>query len=423
MADVKVNIKAVDNTSAGFATANRNLKRFSNSAKQTTQGLLGTISGAGLGSALGSAIGLNLQNIATGIARVLTGVSKEVEDAYVKMTDLSTRRVDLYIGRMRARMTEENLLKQIAIDRSRAEANLANIQGETYQEVTHLMGVAVKGQIMQKELTAMQLVEQQQLLMNIELLDGEEEQVRNRQLDRFDALKEKLKQVEEQTNKAMAPLVGVTLKGREQLEALRAQYGGLLHDLEAIRELDSEDALTEKIEKTTRLGVVATSLHAAELRALQAQKEASKILGQGFERAIVNGEKLSDVLKQIGKDLMQLLIRRSITNPLVDAIGGFNFKSLFGMFGGGKAIGGPVSGGSAYMVGENGPEMFMPTQSGNIVSNSGMSGMGGSTYYIDARGADRSGLARLEQMINQTQASIRPIALASVVNASARGII
>ena len=75
------------------------------------------------------------------------------------------------------------------------------------------------------------------------------------------------------------------------------------------------------------------------------------------------------------------------------------------------------------MVGENGPEMFMPTQSGNIVSNSAMSGMGGSTYYIDARGADRSGLARLEQMINQTQASIRPIALASVVNASARGII
>lgn len=48
---------------------------------------------------------------------------------------------------------------------------------------------------------------------------------------------------------------------------------------------------------------------------------------------------------------------------------------------------------------------------------------GGSTYYIDARGADRSGLARLEQMIQQTQASIQPIALQSVVSASARGII
>ena len=420
MADVKVNIKAVDQTSAGFATANRNLKRFSNSAKQTTQGLLGTISGAGLGSALGSAIGLNLQSIATGVARVLSGVTKEVEKAYEDIEGLSTQRVDLFVSRMRARLTDEQKLKQIAIDRGRAEAKLKEIKQEEYTEAKFLFGEIVGQEKKKKDLTAVQLRDQQQILLNLEILAGEEEQLKNTQIDRLEALKDKLKEVEGQTNKSMAPLVGVTLKGREQLEALREQYGGLLHDLEAIRELDSEDALTERIEKTRQLGVVATSLHAAELRALQAQKEAAKILGQGFEKAIVNGEKLSDVLKQIGKDLMQLLIRRSITNPLVDAIGGFNFSSIFG---GGKAIGGPVSSGSAYMVGENGPEMFMPTQSGNIVSNSGMSGMGGSTYYIDARGADRSGLARLEQMINQTQASIRPIALASVVNASARGII
>tara|TARA_R110000787_G_scaffold42392_3_gene104382 strand:+ start:1060 stop:2331 length:1272 start_codon:yes stop_codon:yes gene_type:complete len=423
MADVKVNIKAVDQTSAGFATANRNLKRFSNSAKQTTQGLLGTISGAGLGSALGSAIGLNLQSIATGVARVLSGVTKEVEKAYEDIESLSTQRVDLFVSRMRARLTDEQKLKQIAIDRGRAEAKLKEIKQEEYTEAKFLFGEIVGHEKKKKDLTAMQLRDQQQILLNLEILAGEEEQLKNTQIDRLEALKDKLKEVEEQTNKSMAPLVGVTLKGTQQLEALREQYGGLLRDLEAIRDLDSEDALTERIEKTKKLGVVATSLHAAELRALQAQRDAAKILGQGFERAIVNGEKFSDVLKQIGKDLMQLLIRRSITNPLVDAIGGFNFNSLLGIFGGGKAIGGPVSGGSAYMVGENGPEMFMPTQSGNIVSNSAMSGMGGSTYYIDARGADRSGLARLEQMINQTQASIRPIALASVVNASARGII
>jgi hypothetical protein len=185
-----------------------------------------------------------------------------------------------------------------------------------------------------------------------------------------------------------------------------------------IGEPQTVEGLERAIELTKELTDVSIKRHAAELQAREGQRQAAQILGQGFEKAIVNGEKFSDVLKQIGKDLVQLVIRRSITNPLVDAISGFNFGSLLG-----RATGGPVSRGSAYMVGENGPEMFFPTQSGNIVSNEKMSGMGGSTYYIDARGADRSGLARLEQMIQQTQASIQPIALQSVVSASARGII
>jgi hypothetical protein len=36
----------------------------------------------------------------------------------------------------------------------------------------------------------------------------------------------------------------------------------------------------------------------------------------------------------------------------------------------GRAIGGPVTGGSPYMVGENGPELFVPGASGMIVPNS-----------------------------------------------------
>jgi len=131
MADVNVNIKAVDQTSAGFATANRNLKRFSNSAKQTTKGLLGTISGAGLGSALGAALGLNLQSIADGVARTLTGVSKEVEKAYEDIERMSTQRADLFEARMSARSTVEQKLKQNAIDQARVLTNLDKIKAKT----------------------------------------------------------------------------------------------------------------------------------------------------------------------------------------------------------------------------------------------------------------------------------------------------
>lgn len=43
-------------------------------------------------------------------------------------------------------------------------------------------------------------------------------------------------------------------------------------------------------------------------------------------------------------------------------------SSLSGLFGGapGRATGGPVTGGSAYLVGERGPELFVPTAAGRI---------------------------------------------------------
>jgi hypothetical protein len=48
----------------------------------------------------------------------------------------------------------------------------------------------------------------------------------------------------------------------------------------------------------------------------------------------------------------------------------------------GKASGGSVSGGSSYIVGENGPEMFSPSSSGYITPNSKLAGAGGITINI-----------------------------------------
>lgn len=44
-------------------------------------------------------------------------------------------------------------------------------------------------------------------------------------------------------------------------------------------------------------------------------------------------------------------------------------KSLQNAFGGARASGGPVSGGVPYLVGEKGPELFVPNGSGSIVAN------------------------------------------------------
>ena len=61
------------------------------------------------------------------------------------------------------------------------------------------------------------------------------------------------------------------------------------------------------------------------------------------------------------------------------AMGGGGGRWGKSIMGGGKAAGGPVTAGTAYPVGEQGPELFIPGTSGNIVANHKM---GGSTTFI-----------------------------------------
>ncbi len=54
-------------------------------------------------------------------------------------------------------------------------------------------------------------------------------------------------------------------------------------------------------------------------------------------------------------------------------------SSVSGQIAGAKADGGPVTGGSTYLVGERGPELFTPNTSGQIIPNHKM---GGGTQYV-----------------------------------------
>jgi hypothetical protein len=69
--------------------------------------------------------------------------------------------------------------------------------------------------------------------------------------------------------------------------------------------------------------------------------------------------------------------------------------SVIGAFGGGKATGGPVAGGTSYVVGEQGPELFTPSASGFITPNNKMGGSTNNIFNITVNGAiDREGTAR-----------------------------
>lgn len=89
-------------------------------------------------------------------------------------------------------------------------------------------------------------------------------------------------------------------------------------------------------------------------------------------------------------------------NPLVKGISG----AISNIFGGGRATGGPVTGGTTYLVGEKGPELFTPQSSGNIIPNNRLSMGGGSTINITVNGAiDSESTARqIVTILNNSQA-------------------
>jgi tape measure domain-containing protein len=149
-------------------------------------------------------------------------------------------------------------------------------------------------------------------------------------------------------------------------------------------------------------------------------RELGLTFSSAFEDAIIKGESFSKVLQGILQDIARIVVRRTITEPLGTAVtsslAGFDFGSIFSGLGtalGGlfRAEGGPVAGGQPYIVGEHGPEWFVPNRSGTVLPN-GMAPGGpviNQSITIDARGADAGVEARLRvlsaQIVRQASAA------------------
>jgi len=96
---------------------------------------------------------------------------------------------------------------------------------------------------------------------------------------------------------------------------------------------------------------------------------------------------------------IQSLISLVANNPVVKGISG----AISSAFGGFRAEGGSVTGGKAYVVGEQGAELFVPSGNGTIVPNGAM---GGSVINVTVNGAiDAEGTARtIVDVLNRSNA-------------------
>lgn len=101
-------------------------------------------------------------------------------------------------------------------------------------------------------------------------------------------------------------------------------------------------------------------------------------LESAFSKAIEGGTSLREVLAGLLKDLARAMANAAFKQLLYgNASQGGGFSGLLGnLFGGFRAGGGPVMPNTAYIVGERGPELFMPSAAGQVIPNGAMAGSG-----------------------------------------------
>lgn len=205
--------------------------------------------------------------------------------------------------------------------------------------------------------------------------------------------------IEQQINEAREKALGGS---NERINRLQAEIQG--------RERDYD--LTQRIQELEKAGVENAADQAnAEFqlldiknRQIEAQQQLNSLVNQlgtsttqVFEDLIFATNSWQQSLANALKTMASALFRFGL-NTLADAgdptgQGVGLLSILTGRFGK-RANGGPVSAGSPYLVGERGPELFMPKASGTVIPNNAL-GMGGANVVVnvDASGSNVEGNA------------------------------
>jgi hypothetical protein len=125
---------------------------------------------------------------------------------------------------------------------------------------------------------------------------------------------------------------------------------------------------------------------------------------------------MKGIIGAVIDELFRLYVVQQVVGVVKGALGGlFGVPTLPG-----KAVGGSVTGNKPYMVGERGPELFVPGGNGTIIPNQNVRGSGGGSSFnitVDARGSNDPAAVRA-----QVQQGILEAAPAIIAAAESRTI-
>jgi hypothetical protein len=410
MSNATININAVDNTRAAFLSVQRNISTTNSQA-----GTMGRAFSGGLGRIALSIAGpiAAFQALRTLITSVISdienipGVSPEAVQSITSMKNsfeemgssikrITAETIDFFI-----RLPENVKLAILALATTKEQADLARQALDNMREANNRAA----------EMGSPEYKEQVNRLKQLQWVEREA-------LARVGETKADALEFEKRLQGQL--IAEQRIHDRESLEYHKLK-------LQLLQSYVREEKLHRDIVKDAPKGAKTVDPLEKEITAFEQSvfntfDRVGDRASQLFADMVINGKasfgQLADIL---ARSMLEIVARMGIINPILNMVFGPSL-GLPTFFGGPRAGGGQVSTGKSYLVGERGPEMFSPSSAGHITQNSklGGGGGGGATYYIDARGADQTGLARLENMIRQTQASIRPIALSSVMDARMR---
>lgn len=261
---------------------------------------------------------------------------------------------------------------------------------ETEKALNFLRGLGTRGEIPQVRELVLGLAEQ---------IDKEKELVNVMQLKRAESIAagDEVNRANAERQQGLKALLDATPNAN--LERQRADVKLLTEEFEAGR--ISEQQYLEAA--TARLSLAGDQLKETTSLA----KDLGLTFSSSFEEAITSAKSFSDVLKGLAQDVLKIAVRKTITEPLGNALNstfssiGSSLAEAFGFggaaasavasvsavgtgltgFGGFYANGGNPPMGKVSIVGERGPELFVPSVPGTIIPNGAMGGQrDGDTY-------------------------------------------
>ena len=188
----------------------------------------------------------------------------------------------------------------------------------------------------------------------------------------------------------------------QQIRDLKAQFPGL-NEAEARGIAANIEALKQQISAAEQMRQVYSdigmSIKSGVVDAIQGAVDGTKSLG----------EVAANVLNNIANKILDVAVNMALFGAMSGTgTGGGLLGGLFKPSP--RALGGPVSAGSPYLVGERGPELFMPSRGGSIIPNNALGGGGTSVVVnVDASGSSVQG--------DQSQAKQLGVAISAAVQA------
>ena len=336
-------------------------------------GVLNTISqvAIGVGKVIGKAIGgvigtvINLTKglrttIIEGIGGLIMTIPRLLGRLYDMLPDFAKGLIDRVLGKGKAMvMSLAEMGGGFTSEITQPTVDIANAVQQTGGVLGG--GGKPKQQTQAEKDREKQLAQKDKLLQQLERqfqLETAVDDKKRRQLELDFKIADLKTQFPKLTEDELKPLVERLQINHQTLENKLLQEAA---DKRAQENADALKAKYEELDNTFRNGLV-----------------------DGIIAAVEGTKSLADSLVGVIKQMAKLILQQKLLN----ALKGFSFTSILGFANGGRP---PV--GRPSIVGENGPELFVPGRAGTIIPNDQLGGGGGTSVVVnvDASGTSVEG--------------------------------